>query len=147
MPLERTTSTRQLATSHLMWTCTVMSIPPGSSPDSDKYVMQDLLNFFGFALIFTLLMFAAYAARAHHFHQSASNIMHTFLDMCCHAAPIGAPAVMIFIGGGCLGRMASQGIELKHSEVTKLAAVCDVVCFDKTGTITGSLVRCLPPCG
>ena len=124
-----------------------MSTSPGSSPDSDTYVMQDLLKFFGFALIFTLLMFAAYAARAHHFQQSASNIVHTFLDMCCHAAPIGAPAVMLFLGGGMLGRMASQGIELRHPEVAKLAAACDVVCFDKTGTITGSLVRCLPLCG
>ena len=98
--------------------------------------------FFGFALIFTMLMFAAYAARAHHFHQTTGDIIHTFLDLCCHAAPIGAPAVMLLIGGGSVGRMAGQGVELKHPEACKLAANCNVVCFDKTGTITGSLVSC-----
>lgn len=112
-----------------------------SESDAILLSVQDLFKFFGFALAFAMLLFAAYAARARHFHQNAQDVIYTFLDMCCHAAPIGAPAVMLLIGGGSVGRLAQQGIDLKHPEACKLASACDVVCFDKTGTLTGSRVR------
>ena len=91
-------------------------------------------------LALQLLILAPYFVKASQFEQSAKDVVLRVLDMLVHAAPPAIPAVMLLCGFSSLIRLRKQYINLIFREELNLAAGVDTVCFDKTSTLTGSVV-------
>ena len=90
-----------------------------------------------------------YAIRAAHFHESGSDVLNRLLGCVVHAAPLGLPALMIFISSVNMLRLNHKGIIVIFPEALRLISGATVACFDKTGTLTGSQVSTvlfLPAC-
>ena len=87
-----------------------------------------------------LLLFVAYAVRAHLFRPTHSDIAQRSLDMLVHAAPPGTVPVMLFCGYSSGAWLEQKGVHMLAPEAMKTAGETEIVAFDKTGTLTGSLV-------
>lgn len=66
--------------------------------------------------------------------------MFKLADILLLAAPVGVPTVMLLIGRVGYTRLARENIALMFPEALKVGALADIVCFDKTGILTHSVV-------
>ena len=73
---------------------------------------------------------------------SSSTIVQCIVDTGLHAAPVGAPVIMICCSIAACSWLLPAGIqELQLVPCTlKIAGETEMVAFDKTGTLTGSLM-------
>jgi P-type E1-E2 ATPase len=104
-------------------------------------VLQDVFHLYAFALCLQIFIHIPYFIKAATFKQTPLDVVHKLLDICCYAAPIGVPTVMLMTGRIGYHRLAKHKISLMFPESLKFGALADVVCFDKTGTLTHSAVR------
>ena len=102
--------------------------------------LQDCARLYALALIAQLLVFVAYAVRAHLFKPTASDIAQRILDMLVHAAPPGTVPVMLFCAYSSGAWLEQMGVHMLAPQAMKTAGETEIVAFDKTGTLTGSLV-------
>lgn len=113
-----------------------------SSPiaDGKLHVLQDVFHLYAFALCLQILIHIPYFIKVAAFEHTTSDVVHKILDICCYAAPIGVPTILMMAGRVGHHRLAKHKISLMFPKSLKVGALADVVCFDKTGTLTHSAV-------
>ena len=104
------------------------------------HVLQDVFHLYAFALCLQIFIHIPYFIKAATFKQTPLDVVHKLLDICCYAAPIGVPTIMMMAGRIGYHRLARHKISLMFPKSLKVGALADVVCFDKTGTLTHSAV-------
>jgi len=104
------------------------------------HVLQDVFHLYAFALCLQIFIHIPYFIKVATFRQTTSDVVRKILDVCCYAAPIGVPTIMMMTGRIGHYRLARHKISLMFPESLKVGALADVVCFDKTGTLTHSAV-------
>ena len=102
--------------------------------------MQDVLRLYGFALVMQFIMFITYIAKAQTFSQSALDVILRILQTLTRAAPPGLPIVIMFLAANARHRLGCEDLSLMLPQVLRAGANVDVVCFNKTGTLTGNAV-------
>ena len=85
-------------------------------------------------------MFITYIAKAQTFSQSALDVVLRILDALSRAAPPAMPTVIVFTAALARHRLGREDLSLMLPQVLKATANIDVVCFNKTGTLTGNAV-------
>lgn len=98
---------------------------------------------YSFALVIQLALFAVYLAtyRFQHPHTPAGDVVKRMCEIFIHAAPPGIVAVMLFCGASNRGRLQRQGITMHAVDCLKSVGEVEICVLDKTGTLTGSVVR------
>lgn len=66
--------------------------------------------------------------------------MHRVVDVFIAAVPTGIPTVLIFSLGTRIKMLKSKQIDILAVDKLKTAAAVEVVCMDKTGTLTSTVV-------
>lgn len=102
--------------------------------------MQDTFRLYAFALCIQLLIHVPYFLKATTFKQTPGDVVFKLADILLLAAPVGVPTVMLLIGRVGYRRLARENIALMFPEALKVGALADIVCFDKTGILTHSVV-------
>lgn len=102
--------------------------------------MQDIFRLYGFSLVMQFIMFITYVTKAQTFSQSALDVVLRVLGTLSRAAPAGLPSVIVFLAAVARHRLGREDLSLILPHVLKAGAGIDVVCFNKTGTLTGSAV-------
>ena len=95
-------------------------------------------------MVIQFLTLIPYCVKATHFGQSGHSIALRVMDTLVRVAPPGLTTVMLFCVGSSKIRLSKQSINLVVPGSLSLGAATEVVCFDKTGNITGSVVSTSP---
>ncbi len=119
-----------------MWSEPIVSLPCTVK----AVILQDCHRLYVRALVIQLVVFIAYAVRIPRFKPSTRAIVQRILDMGLHAAAPGVPAIMIFCTIAARLWLQPTGVEELAGGVLKICGETEVVAFDKSGTLTGSLV-------
>lgn len=101
---------------------------------------QDVFRLYAFAFCLQCLIHVPYFIKARTLYQTPDFHIRTVLDMLLHSAPPGLPLMMLLIGVISSFRLQRENMSLLYWEVLGKGACVDVVAFDKTGTITHSVV-------
>ena len=104
------------------------------------YCTQDLYKFCSVALVFQISIFCLYIASARKHNSGPADIMHRVVDVFIAAVPTGIPTVLIFSLGTRIKMLKSKQIDILAVDKLKTAAAVEVVCMDKTGTLTSTVV-------
>ena len=102
--------------------------------------MQDTFRLYAFALCIQLLIHVPYLLKATTFKQTPGDVVFKLADILLLAAPVGVPTVMLLTGRVVYRRLARENIAWMFPEALKVGALADIVCFDKTGILTHSVV-------
>ncbi|KAL0021224.1 hypothetical protein WJX79_004043 [Trebouxia sp. C0005] len=101
--------------------------------------LLDYLWFCSFALGLQLCVLMLFLSSIRWHHPSNAYIAKRLLDMLIAAAPTGVPTVTTFALGRCMRQLGRRRIDVLRPEKIKNLADVQVVCLDKTGTLTGSV--------
>ena len=105
--------------------------------------LQDLGRFYGLAFILHLSMFLLAVlqllpSKAH--YARTQELVNRVIVTLIAAVPIGGPTVAICANAACSYKLKKIGIAVLDPAKLKTAAAVSIVCFDMTGTLTGSVV-------
>lgn len=103
-------------------------------------ILQDLLRYYGFALVLQLMIFTVYLSRVSRYPHSPSSVFQHVGATIVAAAATGIPTVVITSILRCVTELQTHNITMQNNLKVKAAAAVEVVVLDKTGTLTGSVV-------
>ena len=103
--------------------------------------LQDMLQYCSFALVLQLTICSLYVSRASKHEQSTAQVVRRVISNVIAAFPPAIPTVIVLTLSRCGVVLRQQQIHVHYSSKVKTAAVAQVLVLDKTGTLTGQIVR------
>ncbi len=101
---------------------------------------QDIGRLYLFALVIQCFILIPYMIKAPEHKQTTAQVAWRLVDLVTFAAPPGLPLVLLVLGIVACSRLKKLGMVLLFPEIVKRGAAVDVLCVDKTGTLTDSAV-------
>ena len=100
-----------------------------------------MFQYCSFALVLQLAICSLYVSRASKHEQSTAQVIRRVISNVIAAFPPAIPTVIVLTLSRCGVVLRQQQIHVHYSSKVKTAAVAQVLVLDKTGTLTGQIVR------
>lgn len=102
--------------------------------------MQDYFIFCAFSLALQIAAFGLFIAKGSQDADDIGDAIERVIDLFIAAVPSIAPAVILFAMGVRVRRLWGHGIATLQPDKLDAAAHTEIVCMDKTGTLTANAV-------